>query len=440
MTNDFEDRLRASLARHAEQAPPAGLLAERIVHATARTDGVPAPRRWGWRTFALPLLAAGAVGAVVGGAFAVQSLTSHTASPPGPTAGHSAPAVSQGVTPTPVPSPTSIATTDLHDVRVVDLTFAGTDDGWALASADCETKPGRCTAFLRTTDGKTWKSMGGPAFNVAGVDDCAAPCVTGMRFATDSIGYAYGPSAFFMTMDGGLHWTRERGGAVAVESLNGNVIRVTATSTGCPGPCGLQVETARIGSTAWTPAVLPGSQPGFGVQLSRGGDTAYLLFPINWAGAGPDVTALYRSSDEGHTWQRGDEPCPQTGGPAVAFAVAAAPQGRVSVLCGPRDEQRFFVATSTDGGAHFAAQAGAIPPQAGGFALTGDPTTVLVVGGKGLAVSTNGGASWTTPAQPTGTVTWLGFESNTVGRVVTDNRTIWTTRNAGTTWTAVTLP
>jgi BNR/Asp-box repeat. len=184
---------------------------------------------------------------------------------------------------------------------------------------------------------------------------------------------------------------------------------------------------------------LPGSQPGFSVQLSRGGSDAYLLFPINQAGGGPDITVLYRSSDDGGTWQRGTEPCPQVGGPVDAIDVAAAPDGRVSVLCSARDQSRYFVATSTDGGAHFDAQSGSIPESAGG-SLAGDPATVLGAGGsRQLAVSTNGGRSWTTAPGVTGNVTFVGFESNTVGRVVTGGNTIWTTRDAGQSWTPVTF-
>jgi hypothetical protein len=40
-----------------------------------------------------------------------------------------------------------------------------------------------------------------------------------------------------------------------------------------------------------------------------------------------------------------------------------------------------------------------------------------------------------------GSVTFAGFESTTVGRVVSDGgRTIWTTRDGGATWHEVTLP
>jgi hypothetical protein len=57
----------------------------------------------------------------------------------------------------------------LHGVQIVDLTFYTQDNGWALASADCETGPGRCTALLTTLDGRHWQSKPGAKFNVPGI-------------------------------------------------------------------------------------------------------------------------------------------------------------------------------------------------------------------------------------------------------------------------------
>lgn len=449
----IERALRASLEQHAREAPPADLLAERIIHAADRNSAGLRTSRRSWRTWGLPLIAAGAVGAVVAAVIGIEDV--HTG-PSHPQAGHSVspPVHHTTAQPTGTPVPTPTATTvpstqtttevpvrDLQQVQLLDLTFVSANDGWALASSDCIHGSGRCTALLHTTNGKDWQGVTPSPFNVPGVrQGCTNRCVEHLRFANSQVGYAFGPSAFLMTKDGGASWTLEKGGALAVETLDNNVIRVTSSSSsGCPGPCDVQVETSAIGATTWTPATLPGSRPGFGVQLSRGGSDAYLLFPINQAGGGPDVTVLDRSGDDGGTWQRGTEPCPQVGGQVNAIDVAAAPDGRVSVLCAARDQSRYFIATSTDGGAHFAAQSGGIPQSAGGL-LAGDPATVLGAGGaQQLAVSTNGGRSWATAPGVSGNVTFVGFESDTVGRVVTDGNTIWTTRDAGVHWTPVTF-
>ena len=87
----------------------------------------------------------------------------------------------------------------------------------------------------------------GPAFNVADVRGCVDPCVQHRRFANDSIGYAFGQSALFMTTDGGQHWQRQKGmGADALETLSGNVILAHLENASPP-----IVARAPIGSANW---------------------------------------------------------------------------------------------------------------------------------------------------------------------------------------------
>lgn len=442
---DFErdrlaQQLRETLAARAAEAPAGDLLAERIIHAADR-ESVHSRRaaQRGWRTRALPLVAAAAVAGVVLTVVAIEHYRP-TGSPP---AASQSGSPTQPSSPTPTdtgsPSPTTASTTaahvaDLTNVKVLDLTFVSENEGWALAAADCLTGPGRCTALLHTTDGKTWTSVRSTPFNVAGVQGCAAPCVTDIRFADPHVGYAFGPAAFFMTTDGGAHWTPLAGGALQLETLDGNVIRVTGSPSGCPGPCNVRVETAAIGSTTWTSAEL-GSLSGARLSFSRGGSDAYLLVTRNPAGGANDATStLYRSSDDGRSWLQAGEPCPQSSAEVDSSAVAGAPDGRVSVLCTVRSAtQRSFVVTSTDHGATFAPQPGTIPvivPDQ----LTGDPTTVLVAARDGLARSLDGGRSWTAVPDVQGRVTFVGFESSSVGRAVTDQHTIWTTRDGGRSW------
>jgi photosystem II stability/assembly factor-like uncharacterized protein len=445
MTDEFDplkDALRDSLHRHAADAPRGDMLAERIINTAQQPPELDRNRtRRGWPTWTLPLVAAGAVGAVVAGVVGVQSL--HTTASQQP--GHSG---VPSIVPTQLPTtastiPTNGGTTSstpgaLTNVTVTDLTFAGTDDGWALGSADCLNGPGRCTAMWRTTDGRTWTSMAGPEFNVPNErGSCADPCVDHIRFATDEVGYAFGPSAFFMTDDGGKSWSQEPGGATQLETLDDNVIRVTGTDSGCPGPCVDGIETSGVGSTDWTPANFH-SQPSFvgTVQLARGnGGYAYLLVTRNPAGGSEDErSTLYRSSDLGATWDSVGEPCPQTNQEIDSSAIAGGAAGRVSVLCGNRlAPVHYFVAASADGGQQFSRQPGQIPISAS--LLTGDPATVLVAAGVGMARSTDGGATWQPIADVTGDIGWVGFESQTVGRAVSaDGTTIWTTRDGGASW------
>jgi photosystem II stability/assembly factor-like uncharacterized protein len=290
--------------------------------------------------------------------------------------------------------------------------------------------------LLRTTDGTSWHGMSGAAFNVDGVRNCADPCVTGLRFATDRIGYAYGPQALYMTTDGGAHWRRQPGGALALETLNGDVIRVDAGSpSGCPGPCNLEVATAAIGSGHWARTPLGASA--IHVWLSRGGTADYLLLTQNPAGGGDSQTStLYRSVDGGRHWTAEGEPCPQAGGEVDSTALAAGGAARVAVLCRARSTGAQFVATSTGG--RFVRR-GAVDTAAA--LLTGDPRTVLVTGGSGLSRSLDGGRVWAPSPDLRGNVGFVGFESSTIGRAVSaDGRAIWTTRDGGATWTPVMLP
>jgi photosystem II stability/assembly factor-like uncharacterized protein len=337
-----------------------------------------------------------------------------------------------------------VDTSTLHGVTVLDLTFVSENEGWALASADCTSGAGRCSALFHVNGGKWGSLPNSTPFNVTGVTGgCGYPCVTNIRFANPQVGYAFGPEAFLMTLDGGHHWARQDGGAIALESLDGNVIRVTASSaSGCPGPCNVAVETSSIGSTKWTRADLP-SVSGTGISFSRGQPSnAYLLVTRSPAGGAADATStLYRSTDDGASWQALGEPCPQTGDEVDSFAVSGSGTNRVSALCVSRQAlQRIVVATSTDGGAHFVAQPGRIQPKSSGV-LTGDPATVLVIAGEtGLLRSGDGGRTWQHVAGVTGSIGFVGFESSTVGRAVsTDGTTIWTTRDAGETWQPVTF-
>jgi photosystem II stability/assembly factor-like uncharacterized protein len=459
--------LRASLARHAADAPGGELLAERILAEAGRTDAgrTPAPpsrdpsgdpsrrpsRRRGRPTWTLPLVAADAVAGLVTAAVGLARVHPHRDSAPPPGVSGSAPVrptpTPRATSPSPATSPSAVHRVDLRGVRVRDLTFVGPDDGWALGSADCMSGPGRCTALLRTTDGRSWPGMRGAAFNVPGVDHCADPCVSGLRFADDRIGYAFGPSALFMTSDGGAHWTRQPGlGASALETLDGNVLRYDRGT----------LARAAIGSTHWTPVALPGGTPSGTVTLARAEHVAVLLASRYDPAKGYDQPAtLYRSGDDGHTWQRAGDPCPYLGtgysDNAVGLTVGA--DGSIAVACVGRDEQQTFsggeVITSVDGGRHFSRPAATGKLGRASLVAAADAQHQFVVAlasGRPAETRTGMYASagplpWNPVADITGVVTFAGFESTTVGRVVADGgKTIWTTRDAGATWREVTLP
>lgn len=351
----------------------------------------------------------------------------------------------------------------LDHFRPIDLTFVSTDEGWALGTADCRARTGRCTALAHTLDGGlSWTSTKPPPANVylPGMGRCAAPCVSSIRFATPRIGYAFGDdlisarrgsAAFFMTVDGGHVWRREPGGADALETLDGNVIRVTDPGN-CPPGCAYQVETASIGSSRWRHVLLPGpAGSGDSVRLVRTGTHAFIQSYGNMAGGGPAVSVLWSSSDDGATWTRHNEPCPQGSarvtGEVDSTDLTAAPDGSLTVLCVQRFTGAGFTITSTDEGATFRRALPSLGTVDGSSRVAAASATVLFVDSDVLYRSGDGGAHWhRTQQNSVGPLaaSWLGFQSQRVGRVIEPGATqsnvnpsaIWTTRDAGKTWHA----
>jgi photosystem II stability/assembly factor-like uncharacterized protein len=450
---DLESALRASLAERARHAPQAEPVAARILADVELLPVGTAPRRPSrWRTWSLPLVAAGSVAAIVGALVGVSQFR-HSAEHGTPIA----PVTSVIPTPTataptsPAPTPTPTNPIGLTNFRVIDLTFVSEEEGWGLGTADCLTGSGSCTAMVHTIDGgKTWGAVQNPPANVG--NGCSAePCVAHIRFANNQIGYAYGRSALFMTTDGGATWHQQSGGADALETLDGNVIRITTSPACSPPGCRYNAQTAPIGSSTWHDVGLSATNNGMsvGVSLARSGGHAFLEVFGHTAGGAQDATsALYTSADGGASWTNRGEPCPQVGGKVSdevdSTALATASDGSVTLVCtGRGDQYPQFTMTSIDGGATFRtpnrAALGASPISALGAASA----SVLIISSDDMYRSTDGGKSWqrlgANGNSDPGQVSWIGFESSTVGRAI-DGRTIWTTRDAGLTWTPYTFP
>jgi hypothetical protein len=463
---DIEAALRASLAAHARQAPAGELLAERIIDDAllARpTRDFHRPRGARWRTWTLPLIAAGSVAAIVGAVVGVSHLQ-HSAAPvhPGVSRSVTSSPTTHVAVPPPAATSPSVAVVapsnpvGLSHFRAIDLTFSSQNQGWALGTAACIADPSTtCTGLARTTDGVHWIGVAGPhstPFNVAGVGNCAAPCVEHIRFATAITGYAFGPNAFFMTTNGGTSWTTESGGADALETLDGNVIRLVDDHSGCPGPCNLRAELATIGSPTWTPVSL-GSGPidAATVSLMRTGSRAFVETSSGQAGSLLAVT-LYVSTNAGQTWATRPDPCRTSGRSAAGIAeasqgVTTAADGALVVLCAGAGGAKPLVLTSTDAGASFHAGpviTGPVAPTAseGTFGPIGAASVTTFVGyaNGGLFRTTNAGRSWTRVVkdEANGAVTAPGFQSGVDGRWISpDGSQIWTTHNAGATWSSV---
>lgn len=455
MTDDFENRLRDMMRAQSTQAPDDYPVVQRVLHDTARRPATQ-PHNPKWRTWAVPLVAAGAVAAVAATVVGVENFrpsahhtvgVGNTGTPTVTSQLPTQPDLTATHTTSPPSTPPNANALGLTNFRISDLTWVGTD-GWALGSADCLKGVGSCIAMARTTDGTNWTSMAPPPANLADIG-CATVCVEHVRFATDQIGYVYGSSAFFMTADGGRKWTADAGAVgnqtLALETLEGNVIRVQTT---CLPGCDVTVSTAPLGSSQWTARTLPGTQPSMvsGATLVRVAGSAYLDVYGHIAGGAQNATStLFISHDAGATWTNKGEPCPQTGGGAAGAEVdstaIAAGGGSFAVLCTPRGTTTGIVYLSSDaGGSYRKAQSDVADTATGPIAVTGH--TLLLSAADDLFRSTNQGDTWTGAHQPAfGGARWLGFESLNDARMVShDGSTIWTTHDAGAHWSPTTFP
>jgi photosystem II stability/assembly factor-like uncharacterized protein len=118
-------------------------------------------------------------------------------------------------------------------------------------------------------------------------------------------------------------------------------------------------------------------------------------------------------------------------------AIAAA-TNTFAVLCTPRGTQVSQVLTSSGNGTYRTGSASLT--DAGNLAASGQ--ILLADTSTGLYRSTDGGDSWQQVDVPLlGGARWLGFESTTDARVLdSTGTTVWTTRDAGATWSPVKFP
>jgi photosystem II stability/assembly factor-like uncharacterized protein len=343
-----------------------------------------------------------------------------------------------------------------------------------LAAQPCSA--GTCARLARTTDGGVhWQALPSPPAQLDdGTVDCSkVACVSGVQFASATVGYLYGP-ALLMTSDGGHTWRAQPGPQVETLTIAGSqVYRVAYDHGRCPGPCQPTLQRAAIGSAAWRPLIGPLPDQSAAAQIVAS-DSTLLLAMYGDLAKGLIPTIVYRSTDGGTTWQqrtdatsnvglwrtdpcsgRVSRPRPAPRAPPVLTDLAGAPGGFFAGLCSANVGSGTFVVTSSDGGESWQT-AGALPNvQALALLAAASPTTLAVstgaTGGSGaftarLLVTTDAGRHWTTVATETqqilqaGVPAWLGFETSQTGWWASAPHSVWSTKDGGLHWTRTRFP
>lgn len=487
MTID-ESTVRRELQRQADSVRPSRDLADRIVGYCTALDPVdvtpagPSGASGGsrssgisrgadvvplWRNWLVPVLAAACVALLIAVGLVGRDYlkSSGTAGRPVNPATHNlpvAPPLTHAATATPSPGATgssgptgtgsgSVGIPSGFTVR--DLTFVSLDEGWALGSHGCTDVAVDCaTTLAHTSDGgRSWSGLPTPPWDGTQVTD-----VEHVRFADSRIGYAFSSSALYLTTDGGRSWQLQSGGAWGLEVANGIAVRVLGQGACAPG-CQYRVERSAVGSTSWQSVSLPPGAFPVGAQLVRTGHVLALATYGNPAGGSSDaIGALFVSTDDGASWQL-RTPCVQGAGQRGEVdltSISLAPDGTLAALCvgrmagqGPGSSVR----ESTDNGVTFSSRTPSLGQIQPGLVAAASAGVLFYEYDALYRWAPDAGTQW----QRTGTgghgpagASFVGFQTPTVGRVVqagtangvvTGSPTIWTTTDAGRSWTAFTF-
>jgi hypothetical protein len=232
---------------------------------------------------------------------------------------------------------------------------------------------------------------------------------------------------------------------------NGIAVRVLGQGACAPG-CSYRVERSAAGSDAWQSVPLPAGAYTAGAQLVRTGQVLALATYGNPAGGSSNARgALFVSTDDGASWTlRATCPTPASANSEVDLtSISLAPDGTLAVVCAGRMAgSAASVLVSTDNGASF----GSRTPNLGAFrpvSVGAASKDVLFAQSDNLYRSApDTGTIWTrtgTGGHGPSSASFVGFQTPTVGRVVESgaagaidpgSRTIWTTTDAGRTWSS----
>lgn len=256
---------------------------------------------------------------------------------------------------------------------------------WLLGRARCGHH--QCTTIVQTRDG-------GPHFIRIPAPPTSA--VGQIRFATSSIGYAYGPQ-LWSTHDGGRTWVEAHMGATDLATAGGYVYALASTG----GPTSMLARSP-IGHNRWTFLRGPGgagldghpSPSGLWVQ----GDTVIVQVGRH----------AWISNDNGDHFTRASGAVPgecqfdSTNGAAVIWGLCMTGMAPDDVIL------------STDSGASFKSTTAVPDGPLQAFAASSSSSAVAAAQGP-LMRTVDGGTTWVQATAPSAAWTYLGFTDSTHG-------------------------
>jgi hypothetical protein len=364
----------------------------------------------------------------------VPSLPAPSGSPAAPTGvpadpiGHSPDTPRQRPTPAGGPVPAGFVAWS--------VTFVSDREAYVLGDAPCRVAP--CTSVVRTLDGgRSWRGVPAPRASLPARTP-AAPSrdtVREIRFATGQDGYAFG-GGLWATHDGARTWRRVSGLDTVLDlEIDGGTAYAAVGHCASPDRCRSGLLASPVSADRFRPVA------GFEPRPTSGPDAAVST------GAGLTVVSfdgaryVHRRTAG---WSRMTEPCRPLGGPVVAPASGAT----LTAYCAEGAAGSVFltVRQSSDLGRHWTTTPGrALGLPDGLTGLTAGSATTLAAAaavpdlGGALAVSRNGGRTWSTVPTPAHSIGWrfVGARSATALVALLDppSPTLWTSDTAGRTWT-----
>lgn len=300
-----------------------------------------------------------------------------------------------------------------------------------------------CTSVLRSVDGGLhWRGVPAPVAPLpppGAAASAPAASVRDLRFATSSDGWAFG-GALYSTHDAGGHWGRvDVGGSVLDLATDG---RMTYAVVASCDTAGQSCRGARLRSTAarrdrWQD--VPGVRGGDAGAIVLVGSSGHVTLDSGG-------TTLLWSLQPGQSWRRVTAPPCPTGLAALTGALTGS---RLVAACGEGAAGSRYLTTyvSDDDGGTWTRQPGtALRLTFGWLSLAAaTPDTLLAASGSPdlggrLARSTDGGRSWSQPSTPQSATGWryVGARdpANLVALPLRPDAVLWTSADAGATWTA----